>query len=137
PSTPMATYYALDALKSLDDFSSLDKAPLLKAKPAHNETDFSDYKVYTVQFEAHGSGSPYEAVMLAKELKIHLWGSKNGEIGWIEEAQRIADREKVPVTFFISSEPYEANITVPGMGSFNHVLDYIVPAGKDVSFEEN
>src|SRR5690606_18482071 len=68
PSTPMATYYALDALKTLDNFASLDKAPLPK-KTAEKKTDFSGYKVYTVQFEASGSGSagtgggsPYEAV---------------------------------------------------------------------------
>lgn len=142
PSTPMATYYALDALKTLDNFVSLDKAPLPK-KNAEKKTDFSGYKVYTVQFEASGSGSagtgggsPYEAVMLAKALKIHLWGVKNTQEGWADEAQRIADKEKVPVTFFISSEPYSAAITVPGMGTFNHVLDYITPAGKDVKFQK-
>src|SRR5690606_41741274 len=38
PSTPMATYYALDALKTLDNFASLDKAPLPK-KTAEKKTD--------------------------------------------------------------------------------------------------
>lgn len=128
PSTPMSTYYAIDALKALNALSSLDGAPLIK-RPQKEKTDFSGYKVFTVQFEASGSGSPSEAVMLADSLEINLWGAKNAGAGWIETAQEIAYENKVPVIFFQADEPYEKNVYVPGMGTFGHILDYIAPAG--------
>jgi hypothetical protein len=34
-------------------------------------------KVYAIQLEAPGSGSPREAVQLAKTLGIHIWAAKN------------------------------------------------------------
>lgn len=127
-STPMSTFYAIDALKTLDAFPALDNVPDIKP-PQEGKTDFSRFKVYTVQFEASGSGSPAEAVMLADSLGIDLWGSKNAGAGWIETAQKIADEKKVHVTFFQSDEPYEKNVNVAGMGTFGHILDYIAPAG--------
>lgn len=130
PSSPMATYYAVDVLKTLDAFNAADKyKPQQKAtaKPA----DFTGLKVYTVQFEASGSGSPEEAVMLADSLGIHLWGSKNAKPGWRERAQQIADERKVPVTFFQSDEAYGKSVTVEGLGTFSHIMDYIAPASAN------
>ncbi len=132
PSDPIATYYAVDALKALAAFAKLDKIKT-RNTIAKAKTDFSSLNIYSVQFEAQGSGSPAEAVMLADSLGIHLWGTKNGHgewsatAKWIAAAQKIAAEKKVPVTFFCADEPYGKNITVEGMGSFGHVLDYISP----------
>ncbi|HXH98763.1 MAG TPA: prenyltransferase/squalene oxidase repeat-containing protein [Sphingobacteriaceae bacterium] len=135
-STPMATYYAIDALVSLNALSELDKAPKPRAivEPAAN---FAGYKIYTIQFQAQGSGSPQEAVMLADSLKIHLWGVKYPVAGWITEAQRIADERKVPVTFFMSNEPHNNELIISGMGSFNHVLDYFGPPEPPIHFADS
>lgn len=134
-STPVASYYAIDALKALDGFSVLAKAaapkPIIEPKP-----DFTGYNVYTVQFQAQGGGSPDEAVMLADKLNIRLWGAKYPVKGWIEEAQRIAKENKVGVSFFIADEPHDNDVTIPGMGSFNHVLDYIAPAADPIHYKD-
>ncbi|MXV13775.1 prenyltransferase/squalene oxidase repeat-containing protein [Hufsiella ginkgonis] len=134
-STPVASFYAIDALTSLGALAELDRAPKPKS---FNEPrpDFSGYKVYTVQFQAQGSGSPLEAVMLADSLNIHLWGVKYPVAGWTAEAQRIANERKVPVTFFQSDEPHDNEVSVEGMGSFNHVLDYIAPPNVPVHFSK-
>ena len=72
PSNPVATYYALDALRALghEPRPSRRKPPVVKALPA-------GLKVFTAQIEAPGAGSPMEAVELARALRIHLWGAKN------------------------------------------------------------
>ena len=140
-STPNASFYAIDALKDLNQISALDKSSRPKAIE-EPYPDFAGYKIYTVQFQAQGQGSPQEAVMLAEKLHINLWGVKYPVEGWIAEAQRIADAKKVQVLFFMSNEPHDNLVTIPGMGSFNHVLDYIAPANaqihfnKEASFEE-
>ncbi|GAA4305418.1 prenyltransferase/squalene oxidase repeat-containing protein [Compostibacter hankyongensis] len=132
PSTPISTYYAVDALKTLNAFSALDTAKTVRQLPPDDTADLSGLKVFTVQFEAQGSGSPEEAVELADSLHIQLWGSKNGPAGWTAAAQRIADRKKVPVTFFTTDEPYGKNVTITGMGTFSHILDFIAPAGLEL-----
>ncbi|HEX5553527.1 MAG TPA: prenyltransferase/squalene oxidase repeat-containing protein [Chitinophagaceae bacterium] len=128
PSTPMSTYYAVDALKALDAFSDLEHAKALKHQDKKTKKDFKGLHIYTVQFEAPGVGSPLEAVMLADSLHIQLWGCKNGPDGWVARAQKIADEKKVPVTFFIADEPYGKYVHVNGMGSFGHILDFMSPA---------
>lgn len=127
PSSPMATYYAIDALKALNAFSYLDNAKPIANASKKPTPDFSGLKVFTVQFEAQGSGSPEEAVMLAKDLNIQLWGAKNDKPGWVAIAQKMADEKKIPVTFFRSDEPYGKNVIVPGLGTFSHILDYVAP----------
>ncbi len=136
PSNPVSTYYAIDALKALDALSSLDKVKARRTISG-NPLSFSGYNIYTVQFEASGSGSPEEAVMLADSLKIHLWGAKNAEPDWVTRAQNIADEKKVSVTFFTSNEPYNKNITIPGMGTFGHILDYITPPNSEIVFKNS
>lgn len=125
--TPMSTYYAIDALKSLDALKALDRK-----FPGDGIVrvgyGLQGKKIYTVQFQSVGAGSPKEAVSLAKEFKINLWGAKNSPDGWIKEAQRVADENKVPVHFFITDEPYNKNVVIPGMGKFGHILDYYAKA---------
>lgn len=127
PSTPIATFYAIDALKTLNAFSILDTAHFAN-HPKKAATNFSGLKVFTVQFEASGAGSPEEAVLLADSLHIHLWGTKNSSPQWRAAAQKIADKKKVPVQFFQSDEAYGKAVTVQGLGTFSHIMDYIAPA---------
>ncbi|MEJ7691730.1 prenyltransferase/squalene oxidase repeat-containing protein [Daejeonella sp.] len=135
-STPVASFYAIDALKVLNAINALDKS--VKRKEAiEPKPDFSGHQVYTVQFQAHGQGSPLEAVMLADSLKIHLWGVKYPVAGWLEEAQKIAQNKNVPVTFFMSDEPHDNLLSIPGMGSFDHVLDYIAPAKTPIHYADS
>jgi hypothetical protein len=65
-------------------------------------------------------------------LKIHLWGAKNPRPGWLKKAQEIAERDKVPVTFFVADEEYGTWVDFPGMGTYSHTSDIIAPAGADI-----
>src|SRR5699024_10567407 len=142
PSTPMSTYYAIDALKTLNAFSYLEKSKEIKQNK-NKEEDFSGLKIYTVQFEARGFGSPCDAVMLADSLHIDVSACKNGAARWISRAQESADQEDVPVIFFNSDDPYGKFIHVKGMGSFGHILHFMAPGeatlpdiGLDPSWQE-
>lgn len=133
-SNPVATYYALDSLRAL---GSLDEAaqapkPSPRGRPSPSPVPLSDLGIFAIQIEAHGKGSPAEAVDLARGLKIHLWGAKNAAPGWIEAAQAIADRESVPVTFVVANEEYGTLVAVPGQGTYSHTSDIIAPAGADI-----
>ena len=129
PSNPVATYYALDALAALE---ALDDAPPdREPAPPRVEPLPAGLKVFTIQIEAHGQGSPAEAVELARALRVHLWGAKNAKPEWVARAQAIADREKVPVTFFAANEEYGTWVDVPGLGTYSHTSDVIAPAGAD------
>ncbi|MBI4905476.1 MAG: terpene cyclase/mutase family protein [Acidobacteria bacterium] len=86
---------------------------------------------FTAQVEAPGAGSPSEAVELARVLRIHLWGAKNAQKGWVEECQRVADSHKVPVTFFVANEEYGNYVSVPGLGTYSHLSDITAPAKVD------
>jgi hypothetical protein len=92
----------------------------------------ADLKVFSIQLEAHGQGSPAEAVDLARSLRIHMWGAKNAKPEWLARAQAIADREKAPVRFFASNEEYGTWVTVPGLGTYSHTSDVMAPAGADI-----
>ena len=128
PSTPMSTYYAVDALQTLGADTYLDQ-PVKAQQPPSRKQPFSGLQVYSVQFEAPGTGSPAEAVLLADSLHIQLWGCKNGPgPAWVARAQQIADAKKVPVTFFRADEPYGQFVHIKGMGSFGHILDFMAPA---------
>lgn len=135
PSTPMSTYYAIDALKGIDALSALDKK-FTGDGIVRVSYGLQGKNIYTAQFQSVGNGSPKEAVALAREFKINLWGAKNSPDGWIKEAQRIADENKVPVHFFITDEPYNKNVFIPGMGKFGHILDYYAKAGAPMNLPE-
>ncbi|MGV3755810.1 MAG: prenyltransferase/squalene oxidase repeat-containing protein [Verrucomicrobiota bacterium] len=143
-SNPVATYYALDALNALGALDNLTKqtprtASLKKSLP-------KDLKIWSMQIEAHGQGSPTEAVLMAKSLGIHMWGAKNASAKWLAKAQALADEQKVPVKFFVANEEYGTWVDIPGYGTYSHTSDIIAPAGAsigdslaqagDVSWEE-
>lgn len=127
-SNPMAT---LEAITALADLGALaDEPPALKPRPAEPALP-AGLKVFTVQIEAHGQGSPAEAVALARSLRIHLWGAKNAKPGWLQRAQALADADRVPVRFFPADEEYGTWVTVPGLGTYSHTSDVFAPPGSD------
>ncbi len=130
PSNPEATYRTLDALHVLSAFDSLSShmgRTRTKSRPKLPK----DLKVFTIQVEAHGRGSCIEAVELARALRIDLWGAKNAVPGWIAKAQSIADQRKVAVKFFVANEEYGTFVDVPGLGTYSHTSDIVVPSGVD------
>jgi hypothetical protein len=128
-SNPAATYYALDALATLDPLGPVPTARKSVAPPRLSLP--SDLKLFTIQIEAHGQGSPAEAVDLARALRIHLWGAKNAKPEWIARAQMLADQQNVPVKFFVANEEYGTWVTVPGLGTYSHTSDIIAPPAVD------
>lgn len=129
-SNPVATYDALDALKALGALEGIAKSTPKRAMA--KQTLPKDLKVWSIQIEAHGQGSPTEAVLLAKSLGIHLWGAKNAKPEWLAKAQAIADAEKVPVTFFVANEEYGTWVDFNGFGTYSHTSDIIAPAGAEI-----
>jgi hypothetical protein len=111
-SNATATYYSLDALETLGALDSIANA---KRRPLRARTTLpSGLKVFSIQIESHGQGSPAEAVELARALKIDMWGAKNGKPAWIERVREIAKAQKVPVTFFTADEEYGTWVDIPG-----------------------
>jgi hypothetical protein len=127
-SNPVATYYALDALSALSALHTPPPEP--KAPPTIVNLP-SDLKVFSIQIEAHGKGSPAEAVDLARSLGIHLWGAKNATPEWLARCQSIADQQRAPVKFFSANEEYGTWVTIPGMGTYSHTSDIIAPPDTD------
>ena len=64
---------------------------------------------------------------MARALRIHLWGAKNGTPEWLARAQAIADQQQVPVKFFVANEEYGTWVRVPGLGTYSHTSDIIAP----------
>ena len=124
-SDPLATWRAVDLLIRLGQLSELSKLPKPSKPP--KPLDLSSLHAFTIQFEAPGSGSVREAVQVAKDLKIHLWGAKNAKPKWLAMAQAEADRRGVPVTFFASNENYGERRNLPGLGDFSHLHDPAYP----------
>ncbi|MCX6903251.1 MAG: terpene cyclase/mutase family protein [Verrucomicrobia bacterium] len=128
-SNPVATYYALDALESL---GALHNPPVRPSKASPPSSPLpANLKVFSIQIEAHGRGSPAEAVDLARALHIHLWGAKNAKPEWLARAQALADHQKVPVKFFVADEEYGTWVNVPGLGTYSHTSDIMAKAGAD------
>jgi len=128
-SNPLATQQALEALATLGPLSGMAGESRRAIAPAASVP--SHLKVFTIQIEAPGNGSPREAVNVAKALGIHLWGAKNCAPGWIEFAQKIARQEQAPVQFFVANEEYGTYVSVPGLGTYSHLADVTAPAGSD------
>jgi hypothetical protein len=129
-SNPLATFYALDALDAL---GALDTIAGLKRRPARaKQTLPADLKPFTIQIEAHGTGSPHDVVELARALKIDLWGAKNAKPEWMARVKEIATERNVPVTFFTANEEYGTWVNVPGMGTYSHTADLVAPAGANI-----
>ncbi len=127
-SNPLATYYALDALNTLASLEGIEKITRGAARPRAVLGD--DLKVWSIQIEAHGTGSAQESVQLAGALNIHLWGAKNAKPQWIKQAQKLADAQNVPVQFFVSNEEYGTWVDVAGLGTYSHTSDIMAPANK-------
>ncbi len=129
-SNPLATYYALDALRNLDALDSLEhipETPLVALRSINPEM-----KVFSILIEAHGQGSPADAVELARALKIHWWGCKNAKPEWMARAREIADADHVDVQFFVANEEYGTWVDMPGMGTYSHTSDVIGPSQSDI-----
>ena len=125
---PLATFYALSCLQLLNHVPKGGEAPAARSSRI---TVPSGMNVYSIQIEAPGKGSTQDAVRLAKTLGIHIWAAKNTAAGWIEEAQRAADAEKVPVTFAVGDEEYGTYYGVAGLGCYSHLVDIHAPYGAD------
>lgn len=131
-SNPLATYYALDALAALGALDQLVVPRRQPPRPLRPPAPWpADFRVYSIQIEAHGTGSPAEAVDLARALRIHLWGAKNAKPAWLARAQALADQQQAPVKFFVANEEYGTWVRVPGLGVYSHTSDIIAPAGAD------
>lgn len=123
-SNPVATYYALDAIDAIGvAYPAPRKASASKSSPLP-----AGLKVFSAQVEAHGQGSPSEAVQLADALDIRLWGAKNARPEWIAAARAIAARNNVPVQFFVADEEYGTWVDVPGQGTYSHTSDIVAPS---------
>lgn len=129
-SNPLATYYALDALDALGALERLESAPRPVAPRREKLPD--NLRIFSIQIEAHGTGSPVEAVALAKALKIDLWGAKNAKPGWVERARKIAATENAAIRYFTANEEYGTWVRVPGLGTYSHTSDLFAPFGSDI-----
>lgn len=131
PSNPLATFHALDALAALDATRDPLVPPPRRAPRARSATLPDGLHVFSAQVEAHGAGSPADAVRLAEALRIHLWMAKNPAPGWVDRAQRVAKASGAPVAFHVASEEYGTWIDFPGLGTYSHMSDLVAPAGAD------
>ncbi len=129
-SNPTATYYALDALEAL---GALDALSALHRRAARTPTKIpANLKIFSVQIEAHGHGSPADAVEMARALRIDLWGAKNATPEWLGRVRALAAARKVPVKFFTADEEYGTWVDVPGLGTYSHTSDIIGPPLGDI-----
>ena len=129
-SNPLATFYALDALDALGEVKAV---ATMKRRPAAAKRVLpGKLKVWSIQIEAHGTGSPAEAVALAAALRIDLWGAKNAKPQWLTRAQALAKAQNVPVQFFRANEEYGTWTEVTGLGTYSHMSDVIAPADTDI-----
>ncbi len=129
-SDPVSTFQALETLHALGAQNDLAQYRRELRAPEPGPPD--GLKPWTIQIQAPGQGSPEDAVTLARDLRIHLWGAKNAPPGWIERAQAVARRRDVPVTFFTANEEYGTYVGLVGQGTYSHVSDPIAPAGADM-----
>src|SRR5262249_58277257 len=87
-----------------------------------------DLNVYCIQIEAPGTGSPRDAVFMAKTLGVHIWAAKNTPEGWIQDAQRIAREQAVPVTFVAGDEEHNTYYGIAGLAFYSHLVDIVARA---------
>lgn len=116
---PTATYYALECFRLLGAAPGSVRATAAVGAP--RRAIQADARVFTIQVEAPGAGSPTDAVLLAEKLGIHIWTAKNCAPGWIAAAQRVADAQKVAVRFGAGDEEYGTYVSVPGLGTYSHL----------------
>jgi hypothetical protein len=128
---PAATHSALDALDALgalgDTLATL-RPPAPRARPALP----AGLRVWSIQIQAHGNGSPAEAVALAAALRIDLWGAKNAAPAWLARTRALAAARGAPVQFFRADEEYGTWLDFPGLGTYSHMSDLVAPADTDI-----
>lgn len=129
-SNPTATYHALAALDSLGALDSL--VSVRRAAPRPRLVLPDNLRVFSIQIEAHGTGSPAEVVALADALHIDLWGAKNARPDWLARVRALAVERKSPVRFFRANEEYGTWVDVPGLGTYSHMSDVIGPPNRDI-----
>ncbi len=129
-SNPLATYHALEAFEVLGELASVGT---MKRRATRRRSDLPGIlKVWSIQIESHGTGSPAETVALASALRIDLWGAKNAKPEWMKRVREIAAERKRPVQFFRANEEYGTWTDVPGLGTYSHMSDLIAPADTDI-----
>ena len=129
-SNPLATYYALDALDALG--ASGEIGSLRRPASSVRRELPGNLRVFSIQIEAHGTGSPTEAVALAQALKIDLWGAKNAKPEWLDAVRQTAAKQSASVQFFRANEEYGTWVDFPGMGTYSHTSDIVAPEGGDI-----
>jgi prenyltransferase beta subunit len=129
-SNATATYYALDALATLGALDGL-AAVRRRTRPTPPAVP-AGLRVWSLQLQSHGQGSPAEAVDLARSLQIHLWGAKNAKPEWLARARELAAAQRVPVRFFVANEEYGTWVHVPGLGTYSHTSDLFAPGDTDI-----
>lgn len=129
-SNPLATFYALDALDALGALETI--AGVKRRAPRAKQALPGNLRPFTIQIQAHGTGSAHDVVELARALKIDLWGAKNAKPEWLARAREIAAERKVPVTFFTANEEHGTWVKIPGLGTYSHTADLVAPAGADI-----
>ena len=92
----------------------------------------ANLKIFSIQIEAHGQGSPADTVELARALRIDLWGAKNAAPEWLARVRALATAQKIPVQFFPADEEYGTWVDVPGLGTYSHTSDVIGPPAGDI-----
>ena len=128
-----ATHCALDALDALGALDSLERVPASARRAPRPEPVLpAGLKVFSLQIEAHGQGSPAEAVDLAQALRIDLWGAKNAKPEWLARVRALAAERRVPVTFFTGDEEYGTWVHIPGLGTYSHTADLMAPGDTDI-----
>jgi prenyltransferase beta subunit len=127
-SNPLGTWYALEALNILGHVPGGNPRGSVRKTAAIP----SDYRVWTMQIEAPGKGSPEEAATIAEAAGVHIWAAKNAPPGWIESSQAAADRRGIPVRFAVGNEEYGTLVKLQGLGTYSHLSDLCAPAGVDI-----
>jgi hypothetical protein len=125
---PLATYYALESLLLLERTPKEASKPAARARWAAIPPGA---KIFTIQVQAPGTGSPREAVLMAKTLGIDIWTAKNSPQGWIEEARKAAAAARVAVRFEVGNEEYGTFVNLPGLGCYSHLVDLMAPYDAD------
>ena len=125
-----ATFCALDALEVLGAIDSL--TGMKRRAPRERVTLPAGLKVFSAQIQAHGQGSPIEAVELARALKIDLWCAKNPRPAWLVKARELTMERRVPVRICVANEEYGTWVDIPGLGTYSHTSDLVASGDKDI-----
>lgn len=126
---PLGSWYSLESLAIL---GHVPPATIAGARLKKAVRIPADYRVWTMQIEAPGKGSPEEAATIAAAAGVHIWAAKNTADGWLEAAQEAADRRQIRVRFERGSEEYGTFVRIPGIGTYSHLVDLCAPAKADI-----